>query len=128
MSMGGFSSSPFPHRTRSILIMLLQSSWAVLLLCASATFLGWLNLAAPSEKVGTPQSWDSPLKSPSRQPRVTASSGMKPHPGRYHIWTPVTVRWLWDSPQLGNLDSGILHPGQPLCLVWEWFLGVKAKF
>lgn len=34
--------------------MLLQSSRAVLLLCATAGFLGWLGLAVPPEKVGTP--------------------------------------------------------------------------
>ncbi|XP_064255597.1 uncharacterized protein LOC135286389 isoform X1 [Passer domesticus] len=34
--------------------MLLQSSWAVLLLGATAGFLGWLGLAALPEKVGTP--------------------------------------------------------------------------
>lgn len=54
MSMGGFSPPSFPYRTASIPIMLLQSSWAVLLLCATAGFLRWLGLAAPPEKVGTP--------------------------------------------------------------------------
>lgn len=117
MNMGAFPTL-FSHRTLSIPMMLLQSSWAVLLLCTAAGFLGWLGLAAPPEKVGTsPQSWGSPHKSPSRQPRVTAGSGMKPNPRKCHTWTPVTVWWLCDTLWLGNLDSGIPHPGQPLCLV-----------
>uniref|UniRef100_A0A803V0M2 Uncharacterized protein n=1 Tax=Ficedula albicollis TaxID=59894 RepID=A0A803V0M2_FICAL len=37
--------------------MLLQSSWAVLLLCATAGFLGWLGLAAPPEKEELWQTW-----------------------------------------------------------------------
>ncbi|XP_041255592.1 protein brambleberry-like [Onychostruthus taczanowskii] len=37
--------------------MLLQSSWAVLLLCATAGFLGWLGLAAPPEKEELWETW-----------------------------------------------------------------------
>ncbi|XP_039921017.1 uncharacterized protein LOC120753128 [Hirundo rustica] len=37
--------------------MLLQSCWAVLLLCATAGFLGWLGLAAPPEKAELWENW-----------------------------------------------------------------------
>uniref|UniRef100_A0A8D2N7G1 Uncharacterized protein n=1 Tax=Zonotrichia albicollis TaxID=44394 RepID=A0A8D2N7G1_ZONAL len=45
------------HGTPSIPIMLLQSSWAVLLLCATAGFWGWLGLAAPPEKEELWETW-----------------------------------------------------------------------
>ncbi|XP_033368380.1 uncharacterized protein LOC107216208 isoform X1 [Parus major] len=57
MSMGGFFSPSFPHRTPSIPIMLLQSSWAVLLLCTTAGFLGWLGLAASPKKEKLQETW-----------------------------------------------------------------------
>ncbi|XP_053834250.1 uncharacterized protein LOC128807715 isoform X2 [Vidua macroura] len=57
MSMAGFSLPSFPHRTLSIPIMLLQSSRAVLLLCATAGFLGSLGLAAFSEKEQLWETW-----------------------------------------------------------------------
>ncbi|XP_053800351.1 uncharacterized protein LOC128789002 isoform X1 [Vidua chalybeata] len=57
MSMAGFSLPSFLHRTPSIPIMLLQSSRAVLLLCATAGFLGWLGLAALSEKEQLWETW-----------------------------------------------------------------------
>ncbi|XP_056341446.1 protein brambleberry-like [Oenanthe melanoleuca] len=56
MSMG-FSPPSFPHRPPSILIMLLQSSGAVLLLCTTAGFLGWLGLAAVPEKEELWETW-----------------------------------------------------------------------
>ncbi|XP_041892474.1 uncharacterized protein LOC121668626 [Corvus kubaryi] len=37
--------------------MLFQSSWAVLLLCTTAGFLGWLGLAAPPEKEDLWETW-----------------------------------------------------------------------
>uniref|UniRef100_A0A8C5NK46 Uncharacterized protein n=1 Tax=Junco hyemalis TaxID=40217 RepID=A0A8C5NK46_JUNHY len=57
MNMEGFSPLSFPHRTPSVPIMLLQSSWAVLLLCATAGFCGWLGLAAPPEKEELWETW-----------------------------------------------------------------------
>ncbi|XP_064562860.1 uncharacterized protein LOC135444714 isoform X1 [Zonotrichia leucophrys gambelii] len=45
------------HGTPSVPIMLLQSSWAVLLLCATAGFWGWLGLAAPPEKEELWETW-----------------------------------------------------------------------
>ncbi|XP_063009020.1 protein brambleberry-like [Melospiza melodia melodia] len=45
------------HGTPSIPIMLLQSSWAVLLLCATAGFWGWLGLAAHPEKEELWETW-----------------------------------------------------------------------
>ncbi|XP_071278085.1 protein brambleberry-like [Agelaius tricolor] len=49
------------HGTLSIPIMLLQSSWAVLLLCTTAGFLGWLGLAVPPEKE---ELWEAWMRSP----------------------------------------------------------------
>ncbi|XP_018771829.1 uncharacterized protein LOC108962334 [Serinus canaria] len=45
------------HGIPSIPIMLLRSSWAVLLLCTTAGFLGWLGLAAPPEKEELWETW-----------------------------------------------------------------------
>ncbi|KAL9869896.1 protein brambleberry-like isoform 2-T2 [Geothlypis trichas] len=45
------------HGTLSLPMMLLQSSWAVLLLCTAAGFLGWLGLAAPPEKGELWETW-----------------------------------------------------------------------
>ncbi|XP_059724162.1 uncharacterized protein LOC132338500 isoform X4 [Haemorhous mexicanus] len=45
------------HGIPSIPIMLFQSSWAVLLLCTTAGFLGWLGLAAPPKKEELWETW-----------------------------------------------------------------------